>query len=61
MHAVTPDGWCVRRRTKIVLPGVGHFQATQLLQDLELTEATRESDGARAFRSWDLRGVAVAV
>jgi glutamine amidotransferase len=28
---------------KIVLPGVGHFQATQLLHDLRLTEATREA------------------
>lgn len=29
--------------SKIVLPGVGHFQATQLLSDLGLTEAVRES------------------
>jgi imidazole glycerol-phosphate synthase subunit HisH len=29
--------------SKIVLPGVGHFQATQLLADLGLTEATREA------------------
>src|SRR5947208_1533534 len=28
---------------KIVLPGVGHFQATQLLRDLGLTEAAREA------------------
>jgi len=28
---------------KVVLPGVGHFQATQLLADLGLTEAVRES------------------
>ena len=33
----------VRRASKIVLPGVGHFQATQLLHDLGLTEAVRES------------------
>ncbi|HZQ42577.1 MAG TPA: imidazole glycerol phosphate synthase subunit HisH [Acidobacteriaceae bacterium] len=26
---------------KVVLPGVGHFQATQLLHDLQLTQATR--------------------
>ena len=32
----------MRRAEKIVLPGVGHFQATQLLKDLGLTEATRE-------------------
>jgi glutamine amidotransferase len=28
---------------KIVLPGVGHFQATQLLEDLKLTRAMREA------------------
>ena len=33
----------VRRASKIVLPGVGHFQATQLLSDLGLTDAVRES------------------
>lgn len=33
----------VREASKIVLPGVGHFQATQLLHDLRLTEATREA------------------
>lgn len=33
----------VLRADKIVLPGVGHFQATQLLQDLCLTKATREA------------------
>jgi len=33
----------VRKASKIVLPGVGHFQATQLLHDLGLTEATREA------------------
>lgn len=37
----SPDD--VRRASKIVLPGVGHFQATQLLSDLGLTEAVRES------------------
>jgi len=33
----------VLRAEKIVLPGVGHFQATRLLKDLGLTEAVRES------------------
>jgi glutamine amidotransferase len=28
---------------KIVLPGVGHFRATQLLHDLQLTQATRDA------------------
>jgi glutamine amidotransferase len=39
---VTQEPDDVRRAEKIVLPGVGHFQATQLLKDLGLTEATRE-------------------
>ena len=33
----------VLRSDKIVLPGVGHFRATQLLHDLQLTDATREA------------------
>jgi len=33
----------VLRADKIVLPGVGHFQSTQLLEDLGLTQATREA------------------
>ena len=37
----SPDD--VRRASKIVLPGVGHFRATQLLHDLRLTEATRDA------------------
>lgn len=32
----------VLRADKVVLPGVGHFQATQLLEDLALTQAVRE-------------------
>jgi glutamine amidotransferase len=31
----------VLRAEKIVLPGVGHFQSTQLLKDLKLTDAVR--------------------
>lgn len=37
----SPDD--VRNATKIVLPGVGHFQATRLLEDLSLTGAVREA------------------
>jgi len=37
----SPDD--VLRASKIVLPGVGHFQSTQLLADLGLTQATREA------------------
>src|SRR5579859_7376330 len=40
---VTQDPAVVAKAAKIVLPGVGHFQATQLLTDLGLTQAVRES------------------
>jgi glutamine amidotransferase len=40
---VTQDPAVVRSAAKVVLPGVGHFQATALLQKLGLTEAVRES------------------
>ena len=33
----------VLQAEKIVLPGVGHFQATQLLKDLGMTDAIREA------------------
>jgi imidazole glycerol-phosphate synthase subunit HisH len=40
---VTQDPEVVLGAAKVVLPGVGHFQATQLLAELGLTEAARES------------------
>jgi len=40
---VTQDADVVRHASKIVLPGVGHFQATALLQQLGITEAVREA------------------
>jgi glutamine amidotransferase len=40
---VTQDPEVVRTASKVVLPGVGHFQATSLLGELGLTEAVRES------------------
>jgi glutamine amidotransferase len=46
---VTQDPEVVRSATKVVLPGVGHFQATSLLQELGLTEAVRESVGKGAL------------
>jgi glutamine amidotransferase len=40
---VTQDPEVVRSASKVVLPGVGHFQATSLLGKLGLTEAVRDS------------------
>src|ERR1700677_4049389 len=40
---VTQDPNVVRSASKVVLPGVGHFQATELLRELGLTEAVRAS------------------
>ncbi len=40
---VTQDPEVVRSAAKVVLPGVGHFQATQLLAELGLDEAVRAS------------------
>jgi glutamine amidotransferase len=40
---VTQDPEVVRSADKLVLPGVGHFQATSLLEELGLAEAVRES------------------
>jgi glutamine amidotransferase len=40
---VTQSPEVVYAAAKVVLPGVGHFQATQLLEELGLTEAIRES------------------
>jgi glutamine amidotransferase len=46
---VTQDPGVVRAASKVVLPGVGHFQATSLLGELGLTEAVRESVGKGAW------------
>src|SRR6201996_7675179 len=40
---VTQDPAVVVGAAKVVLPGVGHFQATRLLEELGLTDAVRES------------------
>ena len=40
---VTQDAEVVRSASKIVLPGVGHFQSTGLLQELGISEAVREA------------------
>jgi len=41
--SVTQDPAVVLGADKVVLPGVGHFQATSLLGELGLTDAVRES------------------
>ena len=40
---ITQSPATVRAADRIILPGVGHFRATQLLHDLELTAATRDA------------------
>jgi glutamine amidotransferase len=40
---VTADPDVVRRATQVILPGVGHFQATQLLEDTGLAAAVSDS------------------
>jgi len=40
---VTADPELVRSAKKVILPGVGHFQATQLLDETGLTDAAREA------------------
>ncbi len=40
---VTQDPELVAKASKIVLPGVGHFRSTGLLQELGITEAVREA------------------
>ncbi len=40
---VTQSPEVIRKAAKIVLPGVGHFRATQLLHDLGITDAVREA------------------
>ena len=46
---VTQDPEVVRKASKIVLPGVGHFRATALLEQLGITEAVREATRAGAL------------
>jgi glutamine amidotransferase len=46
---VTQSPEVVRSAAKVVLPGVGHFQATKLLTDLGLTGAVRDSIASGAW------------
>ena len=58
---VTQSPADVLRADKIVLPGVGHFRATQLLEDLGLAKAMRVALWRGRSVSWHLRWVAVVV
>ena len=42
---VTADPDVVRHASKVILPGVGHFQATRLLEDSGLSAAVHEAIG----------------
>jgi imidazole glycerol-phosphate synthase subunit HisH len=42
---VTADPEVVRGAKKVILPGVGHFQATRLLEETGLTDSIREAIG----------------
>ena len=46
---VTQDPELVRAASRIVLPGVGHFRATALLQELGITDAVREAVNSGAL------------
>jgi len=46
---ITQDPEVVLTAAKVVLPGVGHFRSTQLLTDLGLTEAVRQSVAKGAY------------
>ena len=46
---VTQDADLIRKASKIVLPGVGHFRSTALLEQLGITSAVREAIGQGAL------------
>jgi glutamine amidotransferase len=58
---VTQNPEDVLRADKIVLPGVGHFQATQLLEDLKLTQAVRETVGLHSAKRTPFLGICVGL
>lgn len=45
---VTQDPDFIRKASRIVLPGVGHFRSTALLNELRITQAVREAIHAGA-------------
>ena len=58
---VTQDPEVVRTAAKVVLPGVGHFQATSLLEELGLDGGGAGECGEGGLVPGDLCGVAVVV
>jgi glutamine amidotransferase len=58
---VTQDPADVAKADKIVLPGVGHFQSTQLLSDLGLTQAIREAVAPNGARQTPFLGICVGL
>jgi len=58
---VTQSPEDVLRADKIVLPGVGHFQATQLLEDLKLTAAVREAVAPKNGKATPFLGICVGL
>ena len=46
---ITQDPEVVRMASKIVLPGVGHFRSTALLEQLGITPAVRDAIGRGAY------------
>lgn len=51
----------VLRADKIILPGVGHFQSTQLLTDLGLTQAVREAAARGSGDATPFLGICVGL
>jgi len=58
---ITQDPSEVAKADKIVLPGVGHFQSTQLLTDLGLTQAIREAVAPQGAKQTPFLGICVGL
>ncbi len=57
----TQDPEDVAKASKIVLPGVGHFQSTQLLTDLGLTQAIHEAVAPNGAKQIPFLGICVGL
>ncbi len=58
---ITQDPAQVHKAAKIILPGVGHFRSTQLLHDLQLTQAIRDAIGPGTERCTPFLGICVGL